>query len=221
MRASPYLLLVALGVGGLSSACVSSKVEQFRSAPRGVTPLVTGDTVVVLNRRQHGDRETEESFNNCLESKLTSRQLPVTPQAQFVDALFPWLEPRAAPLSARALPQLLDQPGVVDRIRAARVRYMIWIDGESETVDSAGSLSCAAAPGFAGCLGFGMWDKESDYEAEVWDLDARHVVGKVSARATGTTYMPALIIPIPLVARTEAAACDGIADQLADLIRPG
>lgn len=97
MRASPYLLLVALGVGGLSSACVSSKVEQFRSAPRGVTPLVTGDTVVILNRRQHGDRQTEDSFNNCLESKLTSRQLPVTPQAQFVDALFPWLEPRAAP----------------------------------------------------------------------------------------------------------------------------
>jgi len=214
------LAVVLAGVAWLAG-CVSAKVEQFRSAPRGAAPLVTGDTVVILNRRQHGHRQAEDSFNRCLENKLASQQLPVTPQADLVDALFPWLEPRTAPLSARALPKLLDQPGVADRIRAARVRYMIWIDGESETVDSSGSLSCAAAPGFAGCIGFGMWDKASDYEAEVWDLQSRQLVGKVSARATGTTYIPALIIPIPLIARTEAAACNGVAEQLADLIRPG
>lgn len=217
MRRLSLLLVAVMAL----TACVSAKVEQFRSAPRGVAPLAQGDTVVVLSRRQHGDREAEESFTRCVENKLAGQQLPVTPQNDFVDALFPWLEPRAAPLSARALPKLLDQPGVADRIRAARVRYMIWIDGKNETGGNRGALSCAAAPGFAGCLGFGMWDKESDYEAEVWDLESRNALGKVSARATGTSYIPAVIIPIPLIARTEAAACDGVSEQLADLIRPG
>ncbi|MBU0791487.1 MAG: hypothetical protein KKC55_13520, partial [Gammaproteobacteria bacterium] len=100
------LTVVLAGVAGLGG-CVSAKVEQFRSAPRGAAPLVTGDTVVILNRRQHGDRQAEDSFNRCLENKLASQQLPVTPQADLVDALFPWLEPRTAPLSARALPKLL------------------------------------------------------------------------------------------------------------------
>ena len=138
-----------------------------------------------------------------------------------VDALYPWLEPRTAPLNADALPKLLDQPGVEAKIRAAGVRYMIWIDGQSETTDSSGGLSCAVGPGFAGCFGFGMWDKESAYRAEVWDLNQRSSVGKVSTRAIGTSYMPAFIVPIPLIARTQSAACDGAAEQLVDLVRPG
>jgi hypothetical protein len=32
--------------------------------------------------------------------------------------------------------------------------------------------------------------------------------------------MPAVIIPIPLIARTEAAACAGIAGQIDELLAP-
>lgn len=205
----------------LLAGCVSAKVEQIRTTPGVAVPLAEGDSVVVLSRRQHGDRQTEDSFNRCLEGKLGRANMPVVPEADFVNALYPWLEPRLAPMSAAALPKLLDQPGVSERIRSARVRYMIWVDGKSETVDSSGALSCAAAPGFAGCFGFGMWDKLSAYQAEIWDLESGQALGKVSARATGTSYVPAVIIPVPILAPTQSAACDGVAEQLADLIRPG
>jgi hypothetical protein len=215
IAASALTLLVLL------AGCVTSRVEQIRQSPGQVTALAVGEQVVVLSRQQHGNRQTEESFTACLERELGRHQLAVMPEQTLVDQLYPWLEPRLAPLAAGALPKLLDIPGVEARIRAAKLRYMIWVDGQSESTDGGGSISCAAAPGFAGCFGFGMWDKESNYKAEIWDLEGRRALGKVSARATGTSFMPAVVVPIPIIARTENAACKGVADQLADLIRPG
>jgi hypothetical protein len=187
--------------------CVTAKVEQIRQASGPAPALADGESVVVLTRRQH-NQTGEESFIRCLEQALAARRMP-------------WLEPRLAPLKAEALPELMDRPGVAQRVRAARVRYMIWVDGQSESSDRSGSMSCAVAPGFAGCLGFTMWDKEADYRAEIWDLETREALGKVSVRATGTSYMPALLVPVPIVAPTDSAACKAVAEQLSDLIRPG
>jgi hypothetical protein len=36
----------------------------------------------------------------------------------------------------------------------------------------------------------------------------------VSADVSGTSYMPAFVVPIPLIARTQSAACSGLARQL-------
>ena len=36
----------------------------------------------------------------------------------------------------------------------------------------------------------------------------------VTADVEGTSFLPALVIPIPLIARTQAAACKGLATQL-------
>jgi hypothetical protein len=200
--------------------CVTAKVEQIRQASGPAPALADGESVVVLTRRQH-NQTGEESFIRCLEQALAARRMPVMGERQLADELFPWLEPRLAPLKAEALPELMDRPGVAQRVRAARVRYMIWVDGQSESSDRSGSMSCAVAPGFAGCLGFTMWDKEADYRAEIWDLETREALGKVSVRATGTSYMPALLVPVPIVAPTDSAACKAVAEQLSDLIRPG
>lgn len=58
------------------------------------------------------------------------------------------------------------------------------------------------------------WEKDSSYEASIWDLKRARSVGLISAEASGTSYLPAIIVPIPLIARTQAAACDGLAEQL-------
>ena len=39
-------------------------------------------------------------------------------------------------------------------------------------------------------------------------------INTVSADVSGTSYLPALVIPIPLIARTQAKACKGLAEQL-------
>lgn len=210
-----WVALLGLGLGG----CVTAKVEQLRQSGKAVV-VGAGEAVVVLSRRQRGDRESEASFNACVEGSLRRRQLPVYAQQSFIDALFPWLEPRTAPISSDALNELLDDPAIANKVRATGVRFMVWIDGETEKTDSGGSMGCAIGPGGGGCFGFGWWEKESKYEVAVWDIHTRAPVGKVSVNASGTSYMPALIIPIPMIARTEGAACDGVAGQIGELLTP-
>ena len=75
--------------------------------------------------------------------------------------------------------------------------------------------NCALfTPGGGGCFGFLTWENDASYEATIWDAKNKTVAGKVSSDAAGTSYMPALILPIPLVARVQSNACFGLADQL-------
>jgi hypothetical protein len=81
-------------------------------------------------------------------------------------------------------------------------------------------MSCAVGPGGDACLGFLWWEEEAIYEATVWDLSNLQSVGKVSVDVNGTSYMPAVILPLPLLARTQAAACDDVADTLQEFLKP-
>ena len=62
--------------------------------------------------------------------------------------------------------------------------------------------------------GFGTWDEKAEYEASVWDYHTKKLVGKVSSIADGTSYMPAIVIPIPLIAQVQNEACSAMANQL-------
>ena len=46
------------------------------------------------------------------------------------------------------------------------------------------------------------------------DLQDSEASGTVTADYSGTSFLPALVIPIPLIARTRSKACNGLANQL-------
>ena len=166
--------------------------------------------------RSHLGNETEEKYINCVEQALASgsRGLRVIPHKQFVDSLFPWFEPRTAPAETKGLPSLMSRPGVAQRIKDRGIRYVVWLDGDTDKVAGGGSMSCAAGPGGGGCFGFAWWQNDSNYEADVWDLTGLEDAGTVSADVSGTSFLPAIVIPIPLIARTQNKACNALADQL-------
>jgi len=204
---------ITLCVSTLVAGCMTSRVEEIRQTATGIT---AGDAIVILTRRDHTEIEPEESFHGCIEKQLSRGQKPfdLRPQAEFVDYMFPWFEPRLAPATPDALPELLKQPGVAEKITASGVRYIVWVDGTTEVMDGGGSLSCTAGPTGAGCFGFTWWDKDSDYEASIWDLHNLESAGTISADVEGTSYMPAIVVPIPLIARTQSVACKGLARQI-------
>lgn len=214
--AASYALWVIL-VGLLAGGCVSSTINQIKQSGVAITET---ESVVILARRHQNATETEASFTACIEERLGGADtgINVHPQSAFVDAMFPWFEPSTAPLDTEALPRLLANPGVRDRINQTGVRYIVWLDGTTERVDSGGTMTCAASPAGGGCLGFGWWEDASDYEATIWDLKTASTTGMVSADVNGTSYMPALVIPIPLLARTQSAACKGLARQLSQFL---
>jgi hypothetical protein len=214
MSSRPLLRIAALGTLLLIAGCTVTKIDERRITTATVQ---TGDTVVVLGRRHSSDYETEPDFIRCVGHGVERAGARVLPELEFMNTFYPWFEPRTAPMSLKRFQALRNKPLFAQRLRESSLRYIVWVDGQTETVDKAGSISCAVGPGGAGCIGFGTWDDTSTYEASVWDLQKMDIVAQISAEASGTSYMPALIVPIPLIARVQSAACDGLATQLKTL----
>ena len=211
MKALLPLLVVLL------ASCTSTTVDEFR---QGATGINSDESVVILGRRHSSDYETRAEFVDCVGERMTTGNdaLSVIPEKQFVDAMFPWFEPRTAPLRTRDLERLMSEPVVADKMAEFGVRYMVWLDGFTETSGRTGTISCTVGPGGAGCFGFGSWEDDSTFDARVWDVASLQNVGTISTDATGQSYVPALVILIPLIARVEANACIRLADQLKQFV---
>lgn len=203
-----------LFLGALLSGCVTATVDEmvFNAPEAGI-----GDaTVVILGRRHASDYETEPDFIDCV-GKHVERGDPgieVIGEFDFLNALYPWFEPRTAPLRPGDIDRLVAQPPVAQKLASLRTEYMVWIDGTTVQTNSAGSMTCGVGPGGAGCFGFGTWGNDSTYEATIWDFTERAEVGRLNTSASGQSYMPAVVVPIPIIAPVQGTACDGLGDQL-------
>jgi hypothetical protein len=209
-------LAVAL-CAALGAACTTTRIDESRVESAAVG---SGEKVVVLGRRHNSEYETEPEFVRCVGRGVASTGAAVVPELEFMNSFYPWFEPRTAPMSLKRFEALLQMPVFAARMRELNLRYIVWVDGRTETVDKAGSISCAVGPGGAGCIGFGTWDDESKYEASVWDLRLSQSIATISTESAGTSYMPAVIVPVPIIARVRAAACDGLSAQLKKLFSP-
>lgn len=214
IRAIALLSVTAL------AGCVTSRIELSREAATGLAP---DEAMVILGRASYNDHQTEKSFTDCIVNILASGPNPVRviPEKEFKDNLYPWFEPRTAPTSADELGRLFAQPGVQEQIDASKVRYLAWIEGDTVTVDSGGSMSCTISTFGGGCFGLSYWEQDASYEASIWDLRNLTAAGEISAEANGTSYLAGLIFPIPILARPGNAACKGLARQLREFIVGG
>ncbi|MEX0940983.1 MAG: hypothetical protein WD002_00390 [Pseudomonadales bacterium] len=206
-----------LGVIVLLSGCVSSRIEESRTANTGIQ---SHEALVILGRASYNDRQTEVSFTDCIANALGSGSTPIRmiPGDEFKDSLYPWFEPRTAPTSADDLALLFAQPGVQERIEESQVRYLAWIEGDTVTVDQGGSMSCTITSFGGGCFGMSYWEEDASYEASIWDLQNLTSAGEISADANGTSYLAGVIVPIPVLARPGNAACKALASQLKDFL---
>ena len=218
---SVRLLCVIFAIAMIESGCKTTTiVDEYRAAS---TTISANEAVVVLGRRHDMDKDTEQDFVQCVGKSLavSPAKLPVIPEKEFIDALYPWFEVSTAPMDVTNLTRLMHNAAVAAKFKEYHIRYLIWIDGFTETTDSAGSISCAVGPGGGGCIGFKSWDDEANYEASIWDLKDTSVSGKINTQTAGTSFLPAVIIPIPLLARVKATACNAMADQLLTFISGG
>ncbi len=178
---------------------------------------ISGDeSIVLLSNSYHTGNQTELDFMDCLNNSILKKQdtFEIIPTRQFQNLFYPWFEPSTAPQSIEDLPKILGNELIKEKLSDMKIKYLIKITGETKTNASSGALSCAAGPGGGGCFGFAWWDDTSAYNASVWDLSQETSVGNVSANVTGTSMIPAIIIPIPILARTQSNACDGLSDQI-------
>jgi hypothetical protein len=207
-------LTLALAAGQVLVGCsTTARIEPYKQTD---AVLNDGDSVVVLARRHHANYEAEQDFVDCISDALASgkQDIPVLDSTDFEDMLYPWFEPSTAPLSMADMSELLDHPQVAKRISDTGVRFVVWLDGSTDRVSSGGSITCAAGVGGAGCMGLAYWEDDARYDASVWDIEELNQSGTISADYRGRSVMPAIIIPLPFIARPQAKACRGLTEQL-------
>jgi hypothetical protein len=201
----------------LVSGCMTARLEEDRNS----TTNIQAHEAVVLLAKPHVEGITaEDDFMDCVGDKMSKTTgIQVVANDSFVDSMFPWLEPSTAPQRPEGVTKLLSRDVVADRIAESGVRYLIWVDGATRQIDSGGSITCTLGPAGGGCIGFGWWEKESDYQAVVWDINTAKTAGSVSTNVTGTSALVGVVVPLPFIARVQGAACDRLAEQLGAFLR--
>ena len=211
------------------SACSTTRIDQEVNAAYSIKE---GESIVLLSDSYHtGNKtenekgalllntgnKTENDFMDCLNKSLLRKQnqFNIINTSDFQNIFYPWFEPSTAPQKIEDLPKLLNKDIIKNKLSELEIKYLIKITGETKTNASSGALSCAAGPGGGGCFGFAWWDDTSSYEASIWDLSQETSVGNVSASVSGTSVIPAIVIPIPILARTQSNACVGLSEQIA------
>ncbi|MCH2669869.1 MAG: hypothetical protein MK009_08490 [Gammaproteobacteria bacterium] len=221
MNTAKLFLLVTVFLGILGGCGVTTRMEPYKQSD-----VVVGEneSIVVLARKHHSSHEAEQRIVDCISDRLASGDdgLNVYNNIAFEDELYPWFEPSMAPVTTVELSELLTRENVLNQVLSTGVRFVVWLDGSTTRVASGGGISCAAGVGGAGCLGLGWWEDDSIYDATVWDLQELSSAGTIYADVSGRSVMPALVIPIPLIARPQLAACRGLTQQLRQfLTSPG
>jgi hypothetical protein len=220
MKTSIFLTLAAPLLPALFAGCMRARVDESRELS---TAISSTESVVVLAKPQIEGAGAEAGFLDCVSNRIGghNKSIHVQSNEAFTDKLFPWFEPSTVPTRAEGMAAVLAQPGVSEQVAATGVRYVVWLDGSTRKTDGGGSLACGAAPGAAGCIGFGWWEKESAYEATVWDLQQAKSVGSVGTNVTGTSAIVGAIVPLPFIARVQGTACARMGEQLRSFLTGG
>ena len=160
-----------------------------------------------------------ESLQECLTEQISTAcpGSSFVPQDSIRDAFFPLLEPATQPDSEEAFAALLARSDIRPRV-VKRLDYLVTLTGDTAEEHNGGIL-CGAGYGGGGCLGFAWINKDTRISVVIWDLAGAAPAGHQESRVEGTTFIPAFILPIPIPALTEGAACRDMSRQVLEFIR--
>ena len=219
-RLALWPMLVFLPLFGALTGCVTSTVDEmtYNKPPDGVG----ASSIVILGRRHAPDYDTEFDFIDCIGDHIRrgDPSIEVLNEVEFINDFYPWFEPRTAPMKTQSINYLMQSKLIAAKFSKLNLQYIIWVDGKTIDTDSKGSMTCGVGPGMAGCFGFGTWETESEYEATIWNFNNQVEVGRVSAITSGQSYMPAVVVPIPIIAPVQGTACNSLGDQLLEYLSP-
>ena len=133
----------------LAGCSATTTIDEYRPTSEAIE-LNADEQVVILGRRDAGHYETDREFISCVASKMRGADIGVLPEQEFIDAIYPWFEPRTAPKGLSRLKRLMQDTSIKAEVDKRAVRYLVWLDGSTETLDSNGSMSCAVGPGGGG-----------------------------------------------------------------------
>ena len=198
-------------------AAASDKEQEPVPRMTAASEPAAGDSAVVFVRDRgdwlYGDAsEAQRCIGTPFEELRPA--VPVVPFDRMRLALFPWLEWSTAPRTDEELLDLIRRPEVARVLADLRVRYFVHAGGATTTDLGHGGVLCGASVGGGGCFGFSWGTRESAYHATVIDLAAAVPLATESVSRSGHAYVPAFLIPVPIITPTKADACREMARRI-------
>ncbi len=155
-------------------------------------------------------------IEECLTQNIAAMapEIALVPQRSVRDMLFPLMEPATQPADVAAFATLLSRDDVLERLAGRGLDYLVAFAGSTKADPWSGFMNCGS-----GCLGF-MWQSETtQLQAALWTMDTGKLLGGGSVTITGTSIMPAFVLPIPLLAHTQSDACRDLAAEIVAAVR--
>jgi hypothetical protein len=198
-----------------SPTTAAHRVDAAPSPADGGKPTV-GTVVLRLDAGLARDDGIETRVARCLAPALT----PATglgdaqPASALRDALFPWLDPGAAPRDTEAIATLLARPAVRDRLRQLGVGHLVLLQARDSPGSRTDALGCFVAIGGGGCLGH--FEQTSGYivDLAIWDPALRQPIGVGLADVSRTLGVLGVVLPIPYTFTNERDACSRMRDTV-------
>ena len=154
----------------------------------------------------------------CVGERLAQMTPPfeVIPADRMRLEFFPWLEPATAPKSAEAMRTWLAEPAIEAKLRSIGVHYLLEFRGGTKTAIPRGAMVCSL-----GCFGLLWGSHESGFSAYVVDLWGDTELRGASVTRRSGVYVPAFFLPLPILAQTQASACEEMAGRLHAILANG
>jgi hypothetical protein len=121
---------------------------------------------------------------------------------------FPWLEPSTAPKTIEEVRSWLFEPAVQQKARVIGVRYLLVFHGGTKTKVDKGRIICTPPVPGGGCFGYSWGSRKSSFSAAILDMWSADKLSYAIASQQSGVYIPAFFLPVPILAPTEAKACE-------------
>ena len=173
------------------------------------------------NVQYRSDNLEDKKLAQCLQRELKKdlSNLKIIPEDQFRNALFPWFEYRTAPKDATELSALLSKTLIREHIERLGVEILAYVHGETNQGQLEGPGFCGGGYGGAACLGYLSAERDTYMATTVFNLKDATTIGSTDLHFQGNVRMPMLLIPIPIPAFTQSAACSKTAELISDCLR--
>ena len=212
------------------AGCMTSKVDETRQVAAALHP---NEAIVVLKKPQIEGVGTEEDFLDCLQEKLggelvhpeqgqsaarcrrtIEHSVPIYGEQEFTDAMFPWFEPSTAPANAAGLKTCSQRPGVADRLSEIGVRYVVWLDGNTQEDRRRRQRGLCSRSGRCGLHRHRLVGEAFRLRGVGLGPAVRLEMGTVTTDVKGTSVLIGAIAPIPIISPVRSTACNRLAEQL-------
>ena len=160
-----------------------------------------------------------ESMQGCLQHQLAaaSPESDFFTSGQIRGSLFPYMEPFTQPDTEEAMIEFLLRDEIRQRL-IKKIDYLVTFTGETRKEDK-GGIVCGGGFGAGGCLGLAWRNKNTSVRVVIWNVANPLPLAHHESHVKGTTWVPALLLPVPIPALTEREACHEMSLHIINFIQ--